>query len=82
MLLVSDRTNNISDITMPTISGSTSRTILILGVIVCAGVLTWHGSITGEACYGLLTLIAGALVHASGTKQGADAAAPPAGVQP
>lgn len=61
----------------PLIDGSTSRTLLLLATIVAVVVLNWHGSVGGQACVALLSLIAGGLVHASGTKQGSEAAVDP-----
>lgn len=61
------------------LDGSGSRTIIVLTCIACATALCWHKTIDGQAMVGLLSLIVGGAVHASGTKQGSEASvAPPA----
>ena len=61
---------------LPKFAGSSSRTVIILTIIVAATALAWNGTFTGVMAYGLFTLILGGAVHASGAKQGADAATP------
>ena len=59
---------------LPTLDGSTSRALILLAVIASATVLAWHNTISGEAYVGLLGIVLGGVVHASGSKQGTDAA--------
>lgn len=58
------------------LDGSTSRALIIVCVVVAIVALCWHGSLSGGEGFGGLMTIAGAVLHASGTKQGADAATP------
>lgn len=62
---------------VPAIDGSTSRTLIVLGCVVAATVLCWHGTVDGQAYVGILSLILGGAVHASGTKQGSEASTSP-----
>jgi hypothetical protein len=54
-----------------TLDGSTSRTLILLVALVSVTVLTWHGTVDGAAYTGILGAVLGAVVHASGTRQGA-----------
>jgi hypothetical protein len=63
---------------MPTLDGSTSRTIVLLAVVIASSALAWHGTINGEAYVALIGIVLGGVVHASGTRQGSEASqAPP-----
>lgn len=61
----------------PLVDGSTSRTLILLFALASVTVLTWHGTVTGEAYTGVLGIIIGGVVHASGTNQGAKAVVDP-----
>lgn len=62
---------------VPTIDGSTSRTLILLAAIVAASVLAWHGTVDGQAYVAVLSLVLGGVVHASGTNQGSQASVDP-----
>lgn len=59
------------------VSSGTSRTILLLSILGVVTALNWHGSLDAQATTGLLGIILGGIVHASGTKQGSDATTNP-----
>lgn len=61
----------------PLVDGSTSRTLILLAALAVTALLAWHGTINGEAAVGVIASIVGAVVHASGTRQGSQATADP-----
>jgi len=63
---------------MPPIDGSIVRAVIVLTTLVSATILAWHGVVDGQAYTGIVLAILGGAIHASGTKQGSEAAqAPP-----
>lgn len=52
--------------------GPFGRTILLLSTLLATSILAWHGTIDGQAYVGVIGIILGGIVHASGTKQGSD----------
>lgn len=66
---------------MTVLANAYTATAVLLALIVAVAVLTWHGSIGGEAAVGFLTGIAGlfggAAANAHGVRQGAKAAVDP-----
>jgi hypothetical protein len=61
----------------PLLDGSTSRTLILLGSLASVSLLAWHGTVSGEAYTGVIGIIIGGVVHASGTNQGSQATADP-----
>ena len=53
------------------LDGSTSRTVILVAALVSVSVLAWHGTVDGAAYNGIIGAVIGAVVHASGTRQGA-----------
>jgi hypothetical protein len=56
-----------------TLDGSTSRTIVLVAALGAVSALCWHGTVDGQAFVGVVSLVLGGVVHASGTNQGAQA---------
>ena len=61
---------------MPILDGTTSRTILLLAGVISVTGLAWHGTVDGQAYVAVITFLFGGIIHASGTRQGAQAAGP------
>ena len=61
---------------VPTLDGTTSRTILLLAGVISVTGLAWHGTVDGQAYVAVVTFLFGGIIHASGTKQGAEASTP------
>lgn len=59
------------------LDGPTSRTIILLAALVAATFLTWAGKVDAQAFVAIVSAVLGGVIHASGNKQGADAATPP-----
>lgn len=60
-----------------TFEGSSSRTLILLTVLVAASVLCWLDKVDAQAYVALVSAVLGGVIHASGNKQGADAATSP-----
>lgn len=60
-----------------TITGSLSRTLVLLGSLGSVVFLTWTGDVNGDAAVGIISAIVGGVIHASGTKQGSEASTSP-----
>lgn len=54
-------------------TGSTSRTIILLASLAAVTFLTYHGSVDAQAFVAIVSLVLGGVVHAAGTKQGSEA---------
>jgi len=61
----------------PTLDGSTSRTLILLAALVATSLLTWAGKVDAQAFVAIMGIVLGGVVHASGSKQGTDAAQTP-----
>lgn len=63
--------------TAPTLTGSTSRTLILLAALIATSLLTWAGKVDAQAFVAIVSLVLGGVVHASGTNQGVQASNPP-----
>lgn len=57
--------------TVPTLDGSTSRTVILLASLVAASLLCWAGKVDAQAFVAIVSAVLGGVIHASGNKQGA-----------
>jgi hypothetical protein len=64
---------------VPTLDGSTSRTLILLAALIATSLLTWAGKVDAQAFVAIASLVLGGVVHASGAKQGSDATQTPPG---
>lgn len=62
---------------VPTLDGSTSRTLILLAALIATSLLTWAGKVDAQAFVAIVSLVLGGVVHASGTKQGTEATTNP-----
>jgi hypothetical protein len=62
---------------LPTLDGSTSRTLVLLAALAATTFLTYHGSVDAQAFVAIVSLVLGGVVHASGTKQGSEVSQQP-----
>jgi hypothetical protein len=59
------------------LEGAASRTIILLTVLVLSSMLCWLDKVDAQAYVALVSAVLGGVIHASGNKQGADAATSP-----
>jgi hypothetical protein len=64
-------------VNVPTLDGSTSRTLILLGALIATSLLTWAGKVDAQAFVAIVSLVLGGVVHASGTKQGSEVSQTP-----